>query len=103
MSDYPIERWRGVIAEAYEGRRPLEDPAVRGAVEGAVAALDAGDLRVAERVAAAAPARGGGRTAGSDREGAWITHGWLQQALALFFRLRHATTMEVGPFECHDR
>ncbi len=83
---YPVERWRAVIAEAYEGRIALDDPAARGAVEGALAALDAGDLRVAE------PA--GGR---------WITHGWLQQALALYFRMRVSRTMEVGPFEFHDK
>ena len=105
MSDYPIERWRSAIADAYEGRRPLEDSAVRGAVEGAVAALDAGDLRVAERVLArdSTPARGADRAPGSDAGGEWITHGWLQQALALFFRLRLSTTIEVGPLEFHDK
>jgi 2,3,4,5-tetrahydropyridine-2,6-dicarboxylate N-succinyltransferase len=83
---YPLERWRALVAEAYEGRRPLDDPDARGAVEGAIAALDAGDLRVAE-------------PAGDD----WITHGWLQQALSLYFRMRVSSTMEVGPFEFHDK
>jgi 2,3,4,5-tetrahydropyridine-2-carboxylate N-succinyltransferase len=90
--DYPLERWRSVVAEAYEGRRPLDDPAVRGAVEGAVAALDAGDLRVAEKRPGAA---------GAPPE--WWTHGWLQQALSLYFRLRVSETFEVGPFEFHDK
>ena len=54
------------------GARPLDEPAVRGAVEGAVAALDAGRS-----------ARGRAR-----RGGDWITHGWLQQAIALYFRMR---------------
>jgi 2,3,4,5-tetrahydropyridine-2-carboxylate N-succinyltransferase len=83
---YPLERWRAVVAEGYAGTRPLDDPALRGAVEGAVAGLDAGDLRVAE-------------PAGD----AWVTHGWLQQALALYFRMRVSATMEVGPFEFHDK
>ena len=43
----PVGRWRSAVVEAYEGRRPIEDLEVRGAVEGAVAALDSGDLRVA--------------------------------------------------------
>jgi 2,3,4,5-tetrahydropyridine-2-carboxylate N-succinyltransferase len=86
VSDYPIERWRAAVAEAFEGRRPLDDPAVRGAVEGAVAGLDAGDLRVAE-----------------PRDGEWVTHGWLQQALLLYFRLRPSATIEAGPFEFHDK
>jgi 2,3,4,5-tetrahydropyridine-2-carboxylate N-succinyltransferase len=80
-----------VVAEAYEGGRPLDDPATRGAVDGAIAALDAGDLRVAEPPPDA--------TSGA----AWITHGWLQQAIALYFRLRVSRTLEVGPFEFHDK
>jgi len=84
--EYPLERWARTVGEAWEERLPLEDAAVRGAVEGAVAALDAGDLRVAEK-----------------RDGEWVTHGWLQQALSLFFRLRVSQTMEVGPFEFHDK
>jgi 2,3,4,5-tetrahydropyridine-2,6-dicarboxylate N-succinyltransferase len=87
MSEYPVERWRATIAEAWDGRLKLDDHAVRGAVEGAIAGLDAGDLRVAE----------------PGPDGEWITHGWLQQALGLWFRIRVSTTMEVGPFEFHDK
>jgi 2,3,4,5-tetrahydropyridine-2-carboxylate N-succinyltransferase len=83
----PWARWAEVAAAAYEGRRPLEDPEVRGAVEGTLAELDAGRLRVAEK-------RAGGE---------WVTHGWIQQAIALYFRLRTAATFEVGPFEFHDK
>jgi 2,3,4,5-tetrahydropyridine-2-carboxylate N-succinyltransferase len=91
VSDYPLERWRLTIAEAYEGKRPLDDPTVRGAVEGAVAALDAGDVRVAEK------------SMSGNGAGEWVTNGWLQQALALYFRIRTSSTMEVGPFEFHDK
>jgi 2,3,4,5-tetrahydropyridine-2-carboxylate N-succinyltransferase len=99
MSDeYPLDRWRATVAEAYDGRRPLDDAAVRGAVEGTVAALDCGDLRVAER----GPQRE--RVGGAPSPGAeWITHGWIQQALALYFRLRISKTIEAGPFEFHDK
>ena len=83
---YPVERWRETIAGAYEGRVALDDAAVRGAVEGTVAALDCGDLRVAE------PA-----------DADWIVHGWIQQALALYFRLRTSKTLDLGPFEFHDK
>ena len=83
---YPIERWREAIGAAYEGKLALEDARTRGAVEGAIAALDAGDLRVAEK-----------------RGNEWITHGWLQQAISLYFRIRLSTTFELGPFEFHDK
>jgi len=84
--DYPIERWQGTIGAAYAGKRAIDEPAVRGAVEGTLAALDAGDLRVAE-----------------PQGDAWVTHGWIQQAIALYFRMRISVTMEVGPFEYHDK
>ena len=87
MSDeLPIARWRDTIAAAYDGRRSLEDGATRGAVEGTLAALNAGELRVAEKT-----------------DGHWITHGWIQQAIALYFRLRVSETIEAGPFEFHDK
>jgi len=81
-----VARWARAIAEAYEGRRALDDREALGAVESAIASLDDGSLRVAER-----------------RGGEWVTHGWLQQALSLYFRMRVSTTMEVGPFEFHDK
>ena len=85
-SEARLTRWAETVAAAYEGRRPLDDTEVRGAVEGALAELDAGRLRVAEK-------------RGDD----WITHGWLQQAIALYFRLRTPETISVGPFEYHDK
>src|SRR5207249_11315243 len=36
-------------------------------------------------------------------DGEWVTHGWLQQAISLFFRQRTSSTFEVGPFEFHDK
>ncbi len=86
VTEYPVARWRATIDEAWDGRRPLDEPAVRGAVEGAIAGLDAGDLRVAEPT-------------GDD----WVTHGWLQQAIGLYFRMRVSSTFEVGPIEFHDK
>ena len=97
---YPLERWRQTVAGAYEGRVALDDPAVRGAVEGTVAALDCGDLRVAEPAPAAA---GPGAADGGGGDHGWIVHGWIQQALALYFRLRISKTLECGPLEFHDK
>ena len=84
--DARIERWAKVAAAAYEGTRPLDDPEVRGAVEGTLAELDGGRLRVAEK-------------RGDD----WVTHGWIQQAILLFFRMRVSETLEAGALEFHDK
>jgi 2,3,4,5-tetrahydropyridine-2-carboxylate N-succinyltransferase len=70
---YPLERWQQTIAEGFAGTRGLDDASLRGAVEGAVAALDAGDVRVASP-----PASAGGE---------WVTHAWLKQAILLYFRM----------------
>jgi len=84
--ELPVARWRDTIAAAYAGTRALDEGVTRGAVEGTLAALDAGELRVAEKL-----------------DGRWITHGWLQQAISLYFRLRVPETIEAGPFEFLDK
>jgi 2,3,4,5-tetrahydropyridine-2-carboxylate N-succinyltransferase len=86
LAGLPIERWASVVAETYAGTRPLDDPEGRGAVEGTIAELDSGALRVAEK-----------------RGAEWVTYGWIQQAIALYFRMRVSTTIEAGPFEFHDK
>jgi 2,3,4,5-tetrahydropyridine-2-carboxylate N-succinyltransferase len=86
---YPLERWRTTIDEGWSGARALEDPSLRGAVEGTVAALDAGDLRVASPP--------------PDPEGEWVTHAWIKQAIVLFFRMRVSETIWAGDLEFHDK
>jgi 2,3,4,5-tetrahydropyridine-2-carboxylate N-succinyltransferase len=87
--DYPTARWRATIDEGWAGTRPLEDASLRGAVEGAIAALDAGDLRVASP-----PDAPGGE---------WTTHAWLKQAILLYFRMRVSGTVSAGELEFFDK
>ena len=75
---------RGLIEDAFAGNVPLEE--ARAAVEEAVAGLDDGSLRVAEKV-----------------DGEWRVNTWLKEAILLYFRLREMSTFEVGPFEFHDK
>ena len=56
------------------------------AVEETVRLLDVGEVRVAE----------------PDGDG-WRVNAWVKEAVLLFFRVRGLTTVEVGPFEYHDR
>ena len=64
---------------------PGTDPDVE-AVEETIRLLDAGQVRVAEP-------QGDG----------WRVHAWVKEAVLLFFRVRGLATVEVGPFEYHDR
>jgi 2,3,4,5-tetrahydropyridine-2-carboxylate N-succinyltransferase len=55
-------------------------------VEELVAALDRGEVRVAERV-----------------DGEWQVNAEVQQAILAYFRLRSMEPQEVGPFAYHDK
>ena len=55
-------------------------------VEETIAALDAGEIRVAEK-----------------RDGEWVVNEEAKQAILEYFRLRRMEPVEVGPFEYHDK
>jgi 2,3,4,5-tetrahydropyridine-2-carboxylate N-succinyltransferase len=74
------------VTAAFRDRALLQDSQTRSAVLLALAALDRGDLRVAEK-----------------RDGAWVTQAWVKEAILLFFALAEMRVMEVGPFEFHDK
>jgi 2,3,4,5-tetrahydropyridine-2,6-dicarboxylate N-succinyltransferase len=62
------------------------DASRAGAVEETIAALDRGELRVAEK-------------RGDD----WVVNEWVKKAILLYFRLRKMEPSEVGPFTYHDK
>lgn len=58
----------------------------RDAVEECLAALDAGEIRVATK------------------EGdEWVVHGWIKKAILLYFRIAGMKTHSVGPYEFYDK
>jgi len=56
------------------------------AVERVLAALDRGELRVAEPV-----------------DGQWVVHSWIKQAILLYFRIAQMRTGHYGDYEYHDK
>lgn len=92
--DWTIDR--AEIEAAYADRARLERAAAREAVERVIAALDAGELRVAEQSAAE-----GGGSARSDS--GWVVHAWVKRAILLYFALRPTEPIEVGPFAYRDK
>jgi 2,3,4,5-tetrahydropyridine-2-carboxylate N-succinyltransferase len=78
------------IDEAWENRasyNPANAPkALREAVEHAIAGLDSGKLRVAEK-----------------KDGKWITHQWLKKAVLLSFRLEDNRLIEGGETRYYDK
>ncbi len=86
---YPLARWEATVVRGWAGELPLEDPELRGAVEGTLAALDGGDLRVASP-----PAAPGGE---------WTTHAWVKEAILLYFRMRVSGPVRAGDLEFFDK
>jgi 2,3,4,5-tetrahydropyridine-2-carboxylate N-succinyltransferase len=74
------------IEAAFDDPSAVERPHVREAVEDAIGLLDRGELRLAEKI-----------------DGEWQINAWVQKAILLFFRVRQMQTLEVGPFEYHDK
>lgn len=73
-----------VIEAAYADLALL--PEAVEAVERTVAALDAGELRVADK--------------GDD---GWFVNAWVKAAILLYFRMTEVRTMGAGPFEYYDK
>jgi 2,3,4,5-tetrahydropyridine-2,6-dicarboxylate N-succinyltransferase len=74
-----------VIDAAYsdgEHDRPEAVEAVAAALE----LLDRGEARIAEKI-----------------DGDWVVHEWLKRAILLAFRQRKMETVQVGPYEYHDK
>ena len=72
-----------VIERAFENRAEITPDTkgeTRDAVEAALAALDAGQMRVAEKL-----------------KDEWVVHQWLKMAVLLSFRLNDMSTIAGGP------
>lgn len=77
---------RETIEAAWNDRKLLGDADVIKAVEDTIATLDTGELRCA-----------------SPADDGWTVHDWVKKAVVLYFPLRKMETLEVGPFEFHDK
>src|SRR5947209_12556718 len=77
---------REQIEAAFEDRVLLEKQEYRQAVHDAIAALDSGKLRVAEKV-----------------DGEWHSNAWVMKAISLYFTVAEMRTIQTGTFEYHDK
>ena len=78
------------IESAFERRAELApgklDRGVEEAIEAAIAGLDAGTLRIAEK-----------------RAGEWVVNQWLKKAVLLYFRTHDNATMDAGYTRFYDK
>ena len=81
-----MDELKKIIEEAWENRELLQQEKVCETIRKVIDLLDKGELRVA------APA--------ADR---WVVNDWVKKAVILYFPIRKMETIEVGPFEFHDK
>jgi 2,3,4,5-tetrahydropyridine-2-carboxylate N-succinyltransferase len=74
------------IAQAWQNRQLLTDPAFQDAIRNVIEQVDKGTLRVA-----------------TPTEGGWVVNEWVKQAILLYFGIQPMQTWDVEPFEFYDK
>jgi 2,3,4,5-tetrahydropyridine-2,6-dicarboxylate N-succinyltransferase len=74
------------IETAWKNRSLLKDAATQKAIREVIEHIDKGRLRTAEPTA-----------------GGWQVNEWVKKAVVMYFPIQSMKTIEVGPFEFHDK
>lgn len=75
-----------IVEKAWDDRTLLKEKEVQIAIKSIVGDLDTGKVRVA-----------------SPNGSEWQVNGWIKKAVILYFPLMKMQTIEIGPFEFHDK
>ncbi len=76
-----------LIEKAWDNRELLQDKEVISAINSVIDQIDKGELRVAEPL----------------NNGEWQVNEWVKKAVVMYFPIKKMETIEVGPFEFHDK
>lgn len=74
------------IEKIWDDRSMLQQSSAQEIIRGVIEKLDKGELRVAE-----------------PKDGGWQVNEWVKKAVILYFPIQQMQTIEVGPFEFHDK
>ncbi|MBS1548615.1 MAG: 2,3,4,5-tetrahydropyridine-2,6-dicarboxylate N-succinyltransferase [Bacteroidetes bacterium] len=74
------------IENIWDNRDLLQDPANQEIIRSVIQKLDLGELRVAEPT-----------------DNGWQVNEWVKKAVVMYFPIQKMETIEVGPFEFHDK
>ena len=77
---------KSIVENAWNKRELLGEKHVKEAIERVIDHLDRGEYRVAEQ---------------NGEE--WVVNTWIKKAVVMYFPIRQMETIEVGPFEFHDK
>ena len=75
-----------MIEKAWENREMLSDSNVQKSIREVIEEIDKGRIRVAEQSA-----------------DGWKVNEWVKKAVILYFPIQQMKTIELGPFEFHDK
>jgi len=75
------------IEQAWDDRDLLQQEEYKKAVRSLISLLDKGEVRVAEPL----------------DNGQWQVNDWVKKGVVLYFPIQEMKTIEVGPFEFHDK
>ncbi len=81
-----MEKHRKIIETAWDNRNYLQDEETQEIIREVIAALDRGELRVAEPM-------------GNE----WQVNEWVKKAVVLYFPIQKMEVIEIGPYEYHDK
>lgn len=82
----PMSELKSIVEGIWENRNLLSDPKSQETIRSIIELLDKGEIRVAE------PTGNG-----------WVVNEWIKKAIILYFPIQEMNTIEVGPFEFHDK
>lgn len=74
------------IENIWENRDLLQNEDSKSAIREVISKLDLGELRVAEPT-----------------DNGWKVNEWVKKAVVMYFPIQKMETVEVGPFEFHDK
>lgn len=82
-----MDELKKLVEAAWEDRSLLKEGKTSQAVRDVIHAIDRGELRTAEPL----------------QSGDWQVNEWVKKAVVLYFPIQKMETIEVGPFEFHDK
>jgi 2,3,4,5-tetrahydropyridine-2-carboxylate N-succinyltransferase len=81
-----MDKLQKIIEKAWDDKNLLNEKITKNAINQVVELLDNGKLRVAEPLA-----------------NSWKVNEWVKKAVVMYFPIQKMETIEVGPFEFHDK
>ena len=81
-----MNKFKKIIEDAWENRSLLKNQKTIDCINQIIEEVDKGRLRTA-----------------TPKKNSWIVNDWIKKAIILYFPIRNMESIDVGPFEYHDK